>query len=57
LTVSTLRNSASAISRLEAGPANGSSVLFDRFGVGELPQNRKRGELARRAIESGAVAH
>ena len=55
--MSTLRNSASAISRLEAGPANGSSVLFDRFGVGELPQNRKRGELARRAIESGAVAH
>jgi len=32
-------------------------VLFDRFGVGELPQNRKRAELARRAIESGAVAH
>jgi pSer/pThr/pTyr-binding forkhead associated (FHA) protein len=31
-------------------------VLFDRFGVGELPQNRKRAELARRAIESGAVA-
>jgi pSer/pThr/pTyr-binding forkhead associated (FHA) protein len=32
-------------------------VLFERFGVGELPQNRKRAELARRAIESGAVAH
>ena len=32
-------------------------VLFDRFGVGELPQNRKRAELARRAIESGTVAH
>jgi pSer/pThr/pTyr-binding forkhead associated (FHA) protein len=32
-------------------------VLFDRFGIGELPQNRKRAELARRAIESGAVAH
>jgi pSer/pThr/pTyr-binding forkhead associated (FHA) protein len=31
-------------------------VLFDRFGVGELPQNRKRAELARRAIESGTVA-
>ena len=31
-------------------------VLFDRFGIGELPQNRKRAELARRAIESGAVA-
>jgi hypothetical protein len=31
-------------------------TLFDRFGVGELPQNRKRAELARRAIESGAVA-
>ena len=27
-------------------------VLFDRFGIGELPQNRKRAELARRAIES-----
>ena len=32
-------------------------TLFDRFGIGELPQNRKRAELARRAIESGAVAH
>jgi pSer/pThr/pTyr-binding forkhead associated (FHA) protein len=32
-------------------------VLFDRFGIGELPQNRKRAELARRAIQSGAVAH
>ena len=32
-------------------------VLFDRFGIGELPQNRKRAELARRAIECGAVAH
>jgi pSer/pThr/pTyr-binding forkhead associated (FHA) protein len=32
-------------------------VLFERFGIGELPQNRKRAELARRAIESGAVAH
>jgi pSer/pThr/pTyr-binding forkhead associated (FHA) protein len=31
-------------------------VLFERFGVGTLPQNRKRAELARRAIESGAVA-
>ena len=32
-------------------------VLFDRFGIGDLPQNRKRAELARRAIESGTVAH
>jgi pSer/pThr/pTyr-binding forkhead associated (FHA) protein len=31
-------------------------VLFDRFGIGDVPQNRKRAELARRAIESGAVA-
>jgi pSer/pThr/pTyr-binding forkhead associated (FHA) protein len=32
-------------------------VLFDRFGIGDVPQNRKRAELARRAIERGAVAH
>ena len=31
-------------------------VLFDRFGIGDVPQNRKRAELARRAIASGAVA-
>ena len=31
-------------------------VLFDRFGIGDVPQNRKRAELARRAIERGAVA-
>ena len=30
-------------------------VLFELFGVGELPQNRKRAELVRRALESGAV--
>ncbi len=30
-------------------------MLFDRFGIGERPQNRKRAELARRAIERGAV--
>lgn len=30
-------------------------VLFDQFGVGTLPQNRKRAELVRRAIESGVV--
>jgi pSer/pThr/pTyr-binding forkhead associated (FHA) protein len=30
-------------------------VLFERFGVDELPQNRKRAELARRAFESGVV--
>jgi len=32
-------------------------VLFDRFGIGDVPQNRKRAELARRAIERGAVPH
>ena len=30
-------------------------VLFDLFGVADLPQNRKRAELVRRALESGAV--
>jgi pSer/pThr/pTyr-binding forkhead associated (FHA) protein len=30
-------------------------VMFDLFGVGELPQNRKRAELARRAIAMGVV--
>jgi hypothetical protein len=31
-------------------------VLFERFEIGSVPQNRKRSELARRAIEPGAVA-
>jgi len=31
-------------------------VLFERFEIGDVPQNRKRTELARRAIASGAVA-
>ena len=31
-------------------------VMFDRFGIGaDVPQNRKRAELARRAIERGSV--
>jgi pSer/pThr/pTyr-binding forkhead associated (FHA) protein len=30
-------------------------ALFDLFGVAELPQNRKRGELVRRAVELGLV--
>lgn len=30
-------------------------VMFDLFGVGEEPQNRKRAALARRAIEMGVV--
>ena len=30
-------------------------ALFDLFGVGELPQNRKRAELVRRAYESGVL--
>jgi hypothetical protein len=30
-------------------------VLFERFGIGDVPQNRKRAELARRAIERGAI--
>jgi DNA-binding CsgD family transcriptional regulator len=30
-------------------------VMFELFGVGDLPQNRKRSELARRAIEMGVV--
>ena len=32
-------------------------ALFDLFEVPDMPQNRKRAELARRAIESGTVAH
>jgi pSer/pThr/pTyr-binding forkhead associated (FHA) protein len=31
-------------------------ALFGRLGIDDLPQNRKRAELARRAIESGLVA-
>jgi hypothetical protein len=31
-------------------------VLFDRFGVDDLPQNRKRAELVRRAFEMGVTA-
>ena len=30
-------------------------ALFDLFGIGELPQNRKRAELVRRAFESGVL--
>ena len=30
-------------------------VLFELFGVEALPQNRKRAELVRRALESGAI--
>jgi pSer/pThr/pTyr-binding forkhead associated (FHA) protein len=30
-------------------------VMFELFGVAELPQNRKRGELVRRAVELGLV--
>jgi len=30
-------------------------ALFDLFGVSELPQPRKRAELAQRALESGAI--
>lgn len=30
-------------------------ALFDLFGVADLPQNRKRSELARRAFETGVV--
>jgi hypothetical protein len=31
-------------------------ALFDLFGVADLPQNRKRAELVRRAFETGVVA-
>jgi pSer/pThr/pTyr-binding forkhead associated (FHA) protein len=31
-------------------------TLFELFGVGELPQNRKRAELVRRAFESGVLS-
>jgi hypothetical protein len=30
-------------------------ALFDKFGVADLPQNRKRAALARRALETGVV--
>ncbi len=32
-------------------------TLFGRFGLGDLPQNRKRATLAERALQSGAVSH
>jgi pSer/pThr/pTyr-binding forkhead associated (FHA) protein len=31
-------------------------ALFEAFAVGDLPQNQKRAELARRAIEAGVVS-
>jgi hypothetical protein len=31
-------------------------ALFDLFGIGDLPQNRKRAELVRRAFESGVLS-
>jgi hypothetical protein len=31
-------------------------ALFEKFGVGELPQNRKRAALVERALQSGLVA-
>ena len=30
-------------------------ILFERFGVEDMPQNRKRAELARRALARGAI--
>ena len=30
-------------------------ALFDLFGIGDLPQNRKRAELVRRAFETGVL--
>ena len=30
-------------------------VLFELFGIGDMPQNRKRAELVRQAFERGAV--
>lgn len=32
-------------------------TLFGRFGLGDLPQNRKRATLAERALQSGAVSY
>ena len=32
-------------------------TLFGRFGLADLPQNRKRATLAERALESGAVSY
>jgi DNA-binding NarL/FixJ family response regulator len=31
-------------------------VLFDRFGLGDLPQNEKRSRLVSRALDSGILA-
>jgi DNA-binding CsgD family transcriptional regulator len=31
-------------------------ILFDRFGLGDLPQNEKRGRLASKALSAGVVA-
>ena len=30
-------------------------ALFEKFGVGELPQNQKRVALVQRALQSGVV--
>ena len=30
-------------------------ALFELFGIGDMPQNRKRAELVRLAFERGAV--
>jgi hypothetical protein len=30
-------------------------ILFDRFGIGELPQNEKRARLAARALLDGVL--
>lgn len=30
-------------------------ALFDKFGVGDVPQNKKRAMLAERAFPSGAI--
>jgi hypothetical protein len=31
-------------------------ILFDRFGLGDLPQNEKRGRLVSMALSAGVVA-
>ena len=30
-------------------------ALFDKFGVGDVPQNQKRAKLVERAFQSGAI--
>jgi DNA-binding CsgD family transcriptional regulator len=49
------REIADRLTLSEAGVKTHIRALFDKLGVEALPQNRKRAELARRALEAGLV--